>query len=208
MFTKICDRHAPLRIRIVKDKRDKNPWLTKSIKKSITTKRKLYAKVISSNHESGAVSHYKSYRNILTSVLRKAKGHYYANLFNAKQDTNIWSTINDLLGKKRGPDKLPESLKVNVNCTEHILTDPPDIVHGFNNYFVNVGESLANNILHTNTDYRCYLDNSLSHSSFLQPVTAFEVRRLLETLNSKKASGWDNIPPKLLIDAAATISHP
>ena len=48
------------------------PWITKGIRKSITKKHSLYKKYLNNRTEK-AFNLYKSYRNKLTSVLRKSE---------------------------------------------------------------------------------------------------------------------------------------
>ncbi|XP_077978184.1 uncharacterized protein LOC144433705 [Glandiceps talaboti] len=208
LFTDVCDHHAPLKVKVVKVKRKKNPWITKAIKKSVKTKHKLLSKVISSQHNPDVVLRYKTYRNILTSTIRKAKQTYYADLFTVSKGARLWNVINDVLGKKNCSDKVPPTLKVDTNSSTRIVSEPADVVEEFNKYFVSVGQRLANNIPQTNCDFWQNMGLPQLQSFFLQPVTPLDIKALLINLDRKKASGWDNLTPRLLIDAAEVIAPP
>ena len=100
VFTK-CDY-------ISRRKNDK-PWLTRAIKKSIKKKHKLYGKVLKSNYSEDHLKKYRTYRNVLTTVLRNAKRKYYSDVFEMyKGDTaQTWKSINKLL--KSGNSKVKTS---------------------------------------------------------------------------------------------------
>lgn len=205
-FIKICNRHAPIVSKTVNNKTIRKPWITKAIKKSIHTKHKLFNSVLKSNFSENIVSKYKKFRNILVSVMRKAKKMYYGDILttHTKNDKKIWGIINELLGRKCSKSTLPESLIVN-NCE---VTDVNHIAEALNEHFVNIGPSLAKQINPTQRDFRDYLRNPLSCSFFLGPTSETEIYDSLLSLNPKKATGYDETPSKLLADAASAISKP
>ena len=63
----------------------------------------------------------------------------------------------------------------------YIHTGDEHIANGFNNYFVNVGPSLADNIPATDTQFSQYLSAStnVKNSLFLNPVTDVEILQLV-----------------------------
>ncbi|XP_077978866.1 UDP-glucuronosyltransferase 2C1-like [Glandiceps talaboti] len=52
----------------------------------------------------------------------------------------LWNVINDVLGKKTCPDKLPNHPKVNMNGGDYIMTDQADDVENLNDFFVSIGK--------------------------------------------------------------------
>lgn len=64
---------------MITNKNTNKPWLTRGILKSIKTKNKLY---LQAKRNPIYKSKYVQYRNKLTTILRKAKQHYYINTLN------------------------------------------------------------------------------------------------------------------------------
>ena len=75
-------------------------------------------------------------------------------------------------------------------------------------FLVNIGPKLANEIPNVNSDFTEYLGSKSANSIFLKPVTENEVKGHLQTLDTRKACGYDNLPTRLLKDAASYISGP
>ena len=57
-----------------------------------------------------------------------------------------------------------------------------------------------------NSDFTEYLGYRTEKSLFLKPITENELKCHLQTLDTKKACGYDNLPARLLRDAALYIS--
>jgi hypothetical protein len=58
------------------------------------------------------------------------------------------------------------------NCSSNILDDPKTIADNFNEYFINIGLSLANKIKNNdNNRFEKYLKGSYQSSFFLNPIT-------------------------------------
>ena len=91
------------------------------------------------------VQKYKMYRNKLNISLKLAKqNYYYSRLENEKGNMrNTWKILNSFLRRSRKPlCRKFTSKSVNI-------TDPQQIANEFNQYFANVGPSLASSIKHT-----------------------------------------------------------
>ena len=68
------------------------------------------------------------------------------------------------------------------------ITGDEHIANGFNNYFVNVGPSLANNIPSTDTQFSQDLSDStdVKNSLFLNPVTVVDILQLVAKRKTQK----------------------
>ena len=77
-------------------------------------------------------------------------------------------------------------------------------------FFVQVGENLAKRIVDTNDNvsYKEYLGPHRDETFFLSPVTTAEVNSLIGTLDRSKASGYDDLTVRLLVDARDYVSEP
>ena len=75
------------------------------------------------------------------------------------------------------------------------ITGNENIANGFNTYFVNVGQSLADSIPATDTHFSQYLSDStnVKNSLFLNPVTEDEIVQVVAQLKPKKSKGHDEL---------------
>ena len=76
-------------------------------------------------------------------------------------------------------------------------SDPTTIANAFNNYFVNIGPTLASNIPDQGLQYRLYMPSRNEFSMFLTPVSVLEVSKIIG--NFKDGSpGKDGVTSKSL----------
>ena len=141
-FIEILDAHAPLRYK--RTKVNAVPWMTTIIKNEIRNR---------DYHKKKAIKHnskyhwemYKKSRNKVNINIRKTKSEYFVNKIsdcaNIKDPKKSWSLINSLLGKNSKSTHINE-LKLNNNT----ITDSTLIAESLNNYFINIGPQLANDI--------------------------------------------------------------
>ena len=61
MFLEVCDNHAPIEEIDLVSKKTNEPWITRSIKRSIRKKHQLYSKTIKSGFNKAHVEKYKKY---------------------------------------------------------------------------------------------------------------------------------------------------
>ncbi len=103
---------------------------------------------------------------------------------------NFWASHQSRQKQKRG--------NISKLLNEHglTITDNIKIADEFNKFFSSVGNQLAKEIK-TNKSYKIYLKNSNQNNFFLSPTTEYEINKIINKLNSKKASGTDNIKAKL-----------
>ena len=91
---------------------------------------------------------HKSYRNKLTSILRKGEKQYYNQLLIEQKGNvkNIWKILNTIIRKPKNSYNYLDAFVDKGN----FITNKNEMVNKFNEYFVNVGIELANNIAPTN----------------------------------------------------------
>ena len=116
----------------------------------------------------------------------------------------MWSHVSKLFPKTKSSG-IP-SLEIDGR----LITTPKDIANKFNNFFVSIGENLANLIAVPSRSALDWLRSSceaVGDQFHFTPVAALEVQKSLEALNSKKATGLDDIQARLLKIAATAISE-
>ena len=153
------DKHLPVRkIKFNKYKHKKNKWITRGILKSIKTKNKLYKVLRQTDTEDveafeSIKIRFNRFHNILRQSIKEAKHIYFVRTFERfKYDIKqTWSTINETLHRKK-----KKSLPSVFSHNGKLLPDSVEIANSFNQYFIDIGPSLANRI-DSNRHFRDYL---------------------------------------------------
>ena len=83
---------------------------------------------------------YKTYRNLLSTLMKKSKQAYYDKYFerNWSNIKNTWKGIKSLVSLKTVASFVPTIFSLNNG---DIITNPYDIANTFNNYFASVAET-------------------------------------------------------------------
>ena len=133
---KMISNHAPLRKTRKRDlKFQSKPWITSGLQKSIAIKNKLFDKFIKSTNpiiKEKLHNDYKSYRNMISTLLKQSKKNYYKyfkdNINNMK---NTWEGIRSIISLQKTTN---DSLK-RISLEGHTVTDPQTIANTFNSFF-------------------------------------------------------------------------
>ncbi|XP_030841178.1 uncharacterized protein LOC115923957 [Strongylocentrotus purpuratus] len=166
----------------------KSPWITTGILKSIHVKQK----------KSVSKRKYVKYKNSLTATIRSSKKKYFYNMFHKiKGDMKkTWSNINGLLGKRR------QNIPAKMYHENIHLSSPHIISNSFNHYFVNIAENISQDIPTSFHIFHDFMPVDKSFSSlFLTPTSVYELLKIVSSMKSSKASGSDDMAPKVLKDS-------
>ena len=168
--------------------KEKSPWRTNCILKSVRKKNKLYKTFLKSSNRKNETL-YKRYKNKLNHIIQLSKKLYYEEqLLKYKNISKmIWQTLNKVINRKQETNNLPSEF-IMANSTNK-TNDPIEIANKFNEYFINVGPKLADKIINTtNTTFNNYLDNKNKKSMFLDPITEFELETELRNMKQNKCN--------------------
>ena len=105
---------------------------------------------------------------------------------------------------KKTKKKQIKSIKINdkVETSSRILADP------FNNFLVSIAENIDKKIIHTNANYRDYLENSVTNSFSLKPKNEEEVNSTIKQMKTIKALDQNRNPTKILKMSQKIIAKP
>ena len=133
----------------------RKPWLSEGVKPSIKTKNKLYRRSKNTRNPEHELQ-YKLYRNKLNKLLFEAEKGHYEKLLNENRNNlrKSWRILKDGINKK----------EVTSSCSKFVVngkttTDKMKIANGFNQYFVNIGPTLASNIPQDNRSSTTYMES-------------------------------------------------
>ena len=183
--------------------RNRKQWLSTGLKESIKNKNKLYVKSVKFPTLFN-INKYKEYRNKLHSILRRAERDYYDQLltFNKNNLAKSWKILKEVINKN---NNVTMSNKFNIN--NEVVTDNLRIAEGFNNFYVNVGLNLAKDIPIIDKDPTEYITKQYSHSLFLEPVVADEMKSIILNLK-ESSSGYDDVSAKIVKSISHIIIEP
>ena len=185
-----CDAFPVIRVK--QRYRNRLPWLTDGLKKAIKTKNKLYEIYMKYDTGFNKIT-YTQYKNQLTSILKRHEKEYYKSLLETNKNNlkKTWTVIRNVVNNCK-QTKLNDSFSYNNS----IITDKKTISNKFNDYFVNIGSTLAAQIP-TSGPFKRYLLEANTESIFLTPIDEQEIRKIiLDTRNS--APGHDEITSKVI----------
>ena len=127
----------------------------------------------------------------------EAERSHYETLFNENKSNlrKSWRILKQVINKKKDTSLCSKFL---VN--QEITTDKTKIANGFNQYFINIGPTLADKIPQDNKCPTTYMENRILESMVIAPED--EVQSIIKSLKESSA-GWDAISARV---AKATYS--
>ena len=148
---------------------------------------------------------YKAYRYRLQKLLQAAEKEYYHGLIvQYKNDMKkSWGIIKNIINKNKTPI-FQSTFKLNNGC---IISDKKGVSEHFNDFFINVGPTLARKIPNVGKLPKDFLGQMVEKSLFLEPVTASEINKLIAGLKNT-ATGYDDISSILLKLSLEYITDP
>ena len=121
--------------------------------------------------------------------------YYYSCSNKYKKDIKkTWQTINDIMHRKINSTSNPEYFEQN----RIKIHDKRDIANGFNQYFTNIGQKLAEDIQNfTNkSDYLIIIEKPIYNFEF-HHIDENKVSQIINNLSKKSSCSFDGISLKL-----------
>ena len=207
LFSDLFDQNFPKLTKVIRKRPNNKPYINQEIKLLIKEKEKMQKKYAKYPITYG--EQYKKFRNLVTNEIRKAKHTYFKNKLNSSSgDTkNTWKVINQILKPNNEIDKNKVNSFINPSDQQEKITDDKMICEMFNNYYVNAGKNLSNNIIDNNIPATDYLDSRVSETLIFPSTDELEVTRLVECLDDS-AAGVDDIPARIIKSVSREIAYP
>ena len=203
------EKHIPRKtVKYNKRKHKKCKWITMAIINSINTKDKLYKNLLRTDINSPLYNRlkcdFKIYQKTLKNTITQAKKIYFHRIFNMHKNNvkKTWSIITETLHHKQKSEISKEFL-----INNSVITDPTIIANQFNNYFINIGKSLSNQI-NSNKSFNSYLNTPSEKIFKFTSVDENTIINIISKLKNNTSTGHDNISNKLIQFAKSTIAKP
>ena len=117
-------------------------WITQGLQSSIISKNKIYSKFMKCKNKIMKEFHhnnYKNCRNLLSTLLERAKEKYFTNFFmqNIKDVKNTWKGIKTLVSMKQKKETKNNDRPLLITKDEKYINDPVSVADTFNNFLIN-----------------------------------------------------------------------
>ena len=101
---------------------------------------------------------------------------------------------------------MPNPTIKDINISNTVIIDKHELAHKCNEYFTNIGPTLANKISHVNGDHPQFIKTFSEDSMFIMPTDELEIKRITGDLLSTKSPSHDDILPKVVKSTIDLIS--
>jgi hypothetical protein len=217
LISQVIDEHAPLKKRIIKS--NQVPYMNDQLRKAINVKnmikRRFYKYRSKANWEN-----YRHHRNTVNKLRKESTRQYLRDKGTMSGNgKNFWKTVKPLIANKFVSKSNVITLMENGN----IVNNPNDVSNVINEYYVNITKAIGSEDLLLGTDkfediVKTHIANSsvsrikdsiAKNNNFsFNLVTTEYVYTKLKNIKSKKAPGYDAIPPKLVKSGAKELCRP
>ena len=199
LFLQVVNKNIPIKHHRVKRKTQPN-WLSPDILDAMKTRDR--HKVLGNDTE------YKSWRNKVNELIKQSKKDQYQTYIenNKNNPGSIYKLFQEFSAGK-GSSKGSNISSINHNGVH--IEDPTELANTFNNFFANVAGKIKEPVTHSNHDkLKDFCDSRLPDNIkfSISNIEKDQVLKYLSTMDSCKATGTDNIGPRLLKFAAPYIA--
>ena len=175
------------------------PWINHEILEIMNERDNFHKQYIKENdpiRKSIIFRIYKSKRNTVVKMIRQSRNNYYSEYFerNKNNSKKTWEGIRDVINISKKTHTVPKKLLYN-NITH---TDSESMSNCFNDFFVNIGNSVEAKIPNVDTNFTDFLKNRNDFSLFLKPVNEEELKTMISNLATSKSCGPNSIPTHIL----------
>lgn len=182
-------------IKVPRTKRILKPWITKGILKCIRNRNNMQKQTRTDPTNEILKITYRRYRNFCNNLIKKLRKQYERDLLNKAKGNNkaLWSCIKNITNYNNKQKTTNAELLT-------IKNTPKESAEYINNYFNNVGKTLAE-LIKTNPPLQtqCHDDiPSQVNSIGVIEVEPFEIDSIISNLKPESAAGWDKIPTSFL----------
>ena len=182
---------------------NRKPWLSESMRSTIRHKNKLFKKYKISRTAKREKEYFDQKSKLKKILVTAEKLHYQEKFEGYKGNLRkTWSVIKHLINRGK---KCQIQSKFIHNGRP--VTDSLEITNVFNEFFVNVGPTLASKIPSSDISPTVFLKDKVLNTIQLKPVTEEELRKIVLALKDS-ACGYDKLDPKCVKLSCPYIINP
>ena len=169
----------------------RNPWMTKGLITSSRTLNRLHKKQLGQDKSHTSYIKFYKYRNLYNQLKRKTKDTFYQDLLHEYRHNirKTWGVINTLIGRSNDKTSISETFKIN----NQYINNQELIANEFCSFFTNIGMKYASEIPESKHSHFHYMSGKQPNSMIMNLTDADEILTVINSLKSKKSSGYDQI---------------
>ena len=129
--------------------------------------------------------------------IRFAKSKYFEKCFDENKNDmkKTWFTINDMLHRNKFKNCIPEAF----NHDGNIIKDQSKIAEELNNFFINIGPSIVENMVNENNKhFGQYLTDHYDCRLRFKTITESDTIAIINNIKAKKSCSHDQLSTELL----------
>ena len=197
-FTRLYNKHFPIRTKKVHNKTLSKPWITPQIQRMIKKKNRLYDKKLKTGKDTH-MAKYRLAKKETEKAIKSSKAEYYKDkLYNRSKTTKQrWDTIRELINRQRTTNKqcpLP---------TNQLGDHYSSVAHKL---YAKMENLETDGILSKHSTFRPEKDNKVMFS--MKTIEEEEVHTHILDLDITKSPGTDNISTRIVKESGNIIkSH-
>ena len=205
MVSNVVNEHTPVKTKFVKGKGA--PHMNSDLRKLMYRKRMSQNAYWKCKGNPVLWEEYRTLRNKFVKLNKQSRQEYFRERCkNGSTDRNFWQTI-----KPYFSDKLCESNDIMLKEGNDIVIENNDIANVFNEYYKYITDHIGFNDSSSGLDINDIIFKYNDHESVklikdmdngdtfaLKTLTVKQIYDILSKVNPKKATGFDELPPKLL----------
>ena len=212
LINDIVNEHAPFKSKIIK--KESVPYMNSKLRKALFSRNMARNKYKNFGKQFWEENRRK--RNLVVSIRKKSLSEYFSKNC-ANKDKSFWKTISPFFSNK----SVRNGNNIILSDGENIVTDTKKVADIFNDFFVNVASTIGFQDDITTTHEAIMKHNQhrsvrkirgnfghKKNSFVFTQVSSDVIRMKLKHINIRKATGYDNIPGKLLRIAHVPLSAP
>lgn len=172
------------------------PWISFGLLQSINTKNKLHKKSV---QEPSTINrqNFVTYRNRLSSLIRRAKKQYYERKLEEfkSNPAKLWKVLSSLIHRSKSNNNLPNQFLYN----DIPVSSPTEIANKFNDYFSSIASKLDDSVPNSDIDPMSYLTDfpTPTRNFVLESTDIPTILSIIQGLDCSSASS-DLLTPKIL----------
>ena len=145
---------------------------------------------------------FKTARNEVNNSIKYAKRKYFSDHLAASRNDprKTWQLVNELSSRQH-----MKKVIADIEIGDIKTSSASGMAEAFNCHFANIGHDLARDIPSADTVPERYLISTNATFSF-KSCNSNKVCKLLEKLDTKKSTGLDNLPSRILKMAAGVLA--
>lgn len=189
-------------LRLPRRTRTIKPWITIGLLRCVRNRDNMHKKLKRCPGDNILSITYRRYRNFCNNILKKVKREYLTKeIRKACTDSRkLW----DIIKTNTNTKKLKDSASNLISASTPSLS-----VNSVNEYFVNIGKSLAERVqLNNNHNIDSFTQSPVLESIVMFDTDEDEVEKLILSLKNSCTVGWDGISSRILKQYKNTLVPP